>query len=480
MAILAIDQGTSGTKVLIVERDGTVLSKGYAPVELIHSAGGGVECVAEELWQSVVSAVNMAWSNWGARSKLLEAVALANQGESVLAWDPATTGALSPIIIWQDARSAGLCEARAEHSEHLRARTGLTLDPYFVAPKMAWLRANVTRGGVVTTSDAWLIARLTGAFATDVTTACRSLVFDLRRQCWDSELLAMWGLESEQLPSIVANDVVVGTVGHSELRFLRDVPLAGVIVDQPAALFAQTCLDPGQAKCTYGTGAFLLANIGPLMRLSDHGLVTSIAWTVQGTTAHYFDGQVFTAGAAVQWLIDNGLLVSPDEIDALPRDARGVIACPGFAGYGAPRWQPRGTASVAGISLASTRKEIARAVVDGVAAQVAELIEAMSADSLPLQRLRVDGGLTQSATLMQAQSDLAQLPIDVYPHPDATAIGAAAMARLALEPGLRLADAIPSWKAHRTFEPQWSAARAQDYLGKWREVAAHTLIATDG
>lgn len=449
-------------------------------MELIHSAGGGVECVAEELWQSVVSAVNMAWSNWGARSKLLEAVALANQGESVLAWDPATTGALSPIIIWQDARSAGLCEARAEHSEHLRARTGLTLDPYFVAPKMAWLRANVTRGGVVTTSDAWLIARLTGAFATDVTTACRSLVFDLRRQCWDSELLAMWGLESEQLPSIVANDVVVGTVGHSELRFLRDVPLAGVIVDQPAALFAQTCLDPGQAKCTYGTGAFLLANIGPLMRLSDHGLVTSIAWTVQGTTAHYFDGQVFTAGAAVQWLIDNGLLVSPDEIDALPRDARGVIACPGFAGYGAPRWQPRGTASVAGISLASTRKEIARAVVDGVAAQVAELIEAMSADSLPLQRLRVDGGLTQSATLMQAQSDLAQLPIDVYPHPDATAIGAAAMARLALEPGSRLADAIPSWKAHRTFEPQWSAARAQDYLGKWREVAAHTLIATDG
>lgn len=449
-------------------------------MELIHSAGGGVECVAEELWQSVVSAVNMAWSNWGARSKLLEAVALANQGESVLAWDPATTGALSPIIIWQDARSAGLCEARAEHSEHLRARTGLTLDPYFVAPKMAWLRANVTRGGVVTTSDAWLIARLTGAFATDVTTACRSLVFDLRRQCWDSELLAMWGLESEQLPSIVANDVVVGTVGHSELRFLRDVPLAGVIVDQPAALFAQTCLDPGQAKCTYGTGAFLLANIGPLMRLSDHGLVTSIAWTVQGTTAHYFDGQVFTAGAAVQWLIDNGLLVSPDEIDALPRDARGVIACPGFAGYGAPRWQPRGTASVAGISLASTRKEIARAVVDGVAAQVAELIEAMSADSLPLQRLRVDGGLTQSATLMQAQSDLAQLPIDVYPHPDATAIGAAAMARLALEPGSRLADAIPSWKAHRTFEPQWSAARAQDYLGKWREVAAHTLIASDG
>jgi glycerol kinase len=480
MAILAIDQGTSGTKVLIVGSDGHVLARGFALVELVRLAGGGVECVAEQLWQSVVDAANMAFSNWPSKGEIIQAVALANQGESILAWDVDSTEALSPVIIWQDARSASLCEDRKEKLDMVRARTGLTLDPYFVAPKMAWLRANVTRGGVVTTSDAWLIARLTGAFATDVTTACRSLAFDLQRQCWDSELLAMWGLESEQLPSIVANDVVVGTVGHSELRFLRDVPLAGVIVDQPAALFAQTCLDPGQAKCTYGTGAFLLANIGPMMRLSNHGLVTSIAWTVQGTTAHYFDGQVFTAGSAVQWLIDNGLLVSADEIDALPRDTRGVIACPGFAGYGAPRWQPRGTASISGLSLLSTREEMARAVVDGVAAQVAELIEAMGSDSLPLQRLRVDGGLTQSATLMQAQSDLAQLPIDVYPHPDATAIGAAAMARLALEPGLRATDAIPSWKAHRTFEPQWSAARAQDYLGKWREVAAHSLIATDG
>ena len=309
MAILAIDQGTSGTKVLIVASDGRVLARGFALVELVHLAGGGVECVAEQLWQSVVDAANMAFSNWSSKGEIIEAVALANQGESVLAWDVGSTEALSPVIIWQDARSASLCEDRNEKLAMVRARTGLTLDPYFVAPKMAWLRANVTRGGVVTTSDAWLIARLTGAFATDVTTACRSLLFDLQRQCWDSELLAMWGLESEQLPSIVANDVVVGTVGHSELRFLRDVPLAGVIVDQPAALFAQTCLDPGQAKCTYGTGAFLLANIGPMMRLSNHGLVTSIAWTVQGTTAHYFDGQVFTAGSAVQGLIDNGLLV---------------------------------------------------------------------------------------------------------------------------------------------------------------------------
>lgn len=480
MAILAIDQGTSGTKVLIVASDGRVLAKGFALVELVHLAGGGVECVAEQLWQSVVDAANMAYSNWSSRGEMIEAVALANQGESVLAWDPDSTESLSPMIIWQDSRSARLCEDRVEHLDIVRARTGLTLDPYFVAPKMAWLRANVTRAGVVTTSDAWLIARLTSAFVTDVSTACRSLVFDIQRQCWDSELLAIWGLGSERLPAIVANDVVVGTVAHPDLKFLRDVPLAGVIVDQPAALFAQTCLAPGQAKCTYGTGAFLLANIGPLMRLSNHGLVTSIAWAVQGTTAHYFDGQVFTAGSAVKWLIDNGLLLSPDEIDALPRDTRGVMASPGFAGYGAPRWQPRGTASIAGLSLASTRQEMARAVVTGVAAQVAELIEAMGADSQPLQRLRVDGGLTQSATLMQAQSDLAQIPIDVYPHPDATAIGAAAMARLALEPGLRPTDAIPGWKALRTYEPQWSAVRAQDYLGKWREMAAHTLIATDG
>ena len=480
MAILSIDQGTSGTKALIVSAEGAVLAKGFAPVELTYLAGGGVECDAELLWQSVITAAAMAHGNWDGGKQGIEAVALANQGESVLAWDPDSMRALSPMIIWQDSRSASLCDARLEYADLVRMRTGLTLDPYFVAPKMAWLRENVTRAGVVTTSDAWMIARLAGAFVTDVATASRSLVFDIHRQCWDSELLDIWGLGAERLPTVVANAGIVGSIACADLKFLRDVPLAGLIVDQPAALFAQSCLVPGQTKCTYGTGAFLLANIGAAPRMSTHGLVTSIAWNMRGESAYYYDGQVFTAGSAVQWLVECGLLAGVHEIDALPRDARGIVASPGFAGYGAPRWQPRGTASIAGLSLASTRQELARAVVDGVAAQVAELIGAMGADAVPVQRLRVDGGLTHCRTLMQAQADLAQVPIDVYPHPDATAIGAAALARLALHPALRPADAIPVWRAQQTYEPEWSSDRAQEFLHRWRMVAKHTLNAPDG
>jgi glycerol kinase len=300
------------------------------------------------------------------------------------------------------------------------------------------------------------------------------LLFDLHTRTWSTELADIWGLNTAELPELIDNDVVVGEICHPDLEELRGVVLAGAMVDQPAALLAENCFAPGQAKCTYGTGAFLLTNIGSTPKISAHGLATSLAWNIRGDSAYYLDGQVFTAATAVQWLVDNDLLASPEAIDSLP-DARGVMAAPGFAGYGAPLWKPHATASIAGLTLSHGKDEIARAMVDGIAAQVADLLGAIAADGVAVKELRVDGGLTQSHTLMQMQADLAQVNIEVYPHPDATAMGVANLAAMATNSALNLGDFASSWKPVERYSPKWSADRAQSYLTQWRALPANAL-----
>ena len=470
MAIVAIDQGTSGTKALVIGESGEVLSRGYAHLDLQHGAPGVSECAAEDLWQSIVKAVQQALA--GCTEKIT-AVGLANQGESILAWDKNNGAALSQVIIWQDSRSASLCDERRAHSDLILAKSGLALDPYFVAPKMVWLRDRVPTG-VITTTDTWIIARLTGKFVTDVSTASRTLLFDLHTRSWSTELADIWGLDIADLPELINNDVVIGEICHPDLEELRGVVLAGAMVDQPAALLAENCFAPGQAKCTYGTGAFLLTNIGAAPKISAHGLATSLAWNIRGESAYYLDGQVFTAATAVQWLVDNDLLASAEAIDSLP-DARGVMAAPGFAGYGAPLWKPHATASIAGLTLSHGKGEIARAMVDGIAAQVADLLGAIAADGVAVKELRVDGGLTQSHTLMQMQADLAQVNIEVYPHPDATAMGVANLAAMATNSALNLGDFASTWRPSERYSPTWSADRAQSYLTKWRTLPANAM-----
>ena len=470
MAIVAIDQGTSGTKALVIGDSGEVLSRGYAHLDLQHGAPGVSECAAEDLWQSIVKAVQQALV--GCTEKIT-AVGLANQGESILAWDKNNGAALSQVIIWQDSRSASLCDERRAHSDLILAKSGLALDPYFVAPKMVWLRERVPTG-VITTTDTWIIARLTGKFVTDVSTASRTLLFDLHTRSWSTELADIWGLDIADLPELINNDVVIGEICHPDLEELRGVLLAGAMVDQPAALLAENCFAPGQAKGTYGTGAFLLTNIGATPKISAHGLATSLAWNIRGESAYYLDGQVFTAATAVQWLVDNDLLASAEAIDSLP-DARGVMAAPGFAGYGAPLWKPHATASIAGLTLSHGKGEIARAMVDGIAAQVADLLGAIAADGVAVKELRVDGGLTQSHTLMQMQADLAQVNIEVYPHPDATAMGVANLAAMATNSALNLGDFASAWRPSERYSPTWSADRAQSYLTKWRTLPANAM-----
>jgi len=471
--LLAIDQGTSGTKAVVVSYDdGAARVRSVAEVTLRpeYLPGGGVEQDPEELFDSVVTAGRRALAEAGVE---VAAVALANQGETVLAWDRATGRPLTPAVVWQDRRAESVCAPLAASAELVAGRTGLVLDPYFSAPKMAWIRANLTRDGVVTTTDTWLVHRLCGAFVTDASTASRSLLVDLDTVTWDDELVELFGLGGEALPEIVASDQIVGSTDIFGPR----IPVAGLIVDQQAALLAESCLEPGSAKCTYGTGAFLLAQLGHTAARSAAGLTTSVAWRLRGSTDYCIDGQVYTAASAVRWAVDLGLVPSADKLDLVAAaDSAGVLCVPALAGLAAPWWDSQATASFTGMTLSSGRAELVRALLEGIAAQVAALADSVIADiGRPLTRLRVDGGLTRSAVLMQAQADLARVPVDVYPSLHATALGAAACAQLALRPDLGVADAVGGWTPQRTYEPQWSDDRAADYLRRWRAAAQNAL-----
>lgn len=464
--VLAIDQGTSGTKAVVVDGSGEILALSEVAVRPAYLSGGGVEQDPEALLDSVLGAGRTAVSE----AKVdVDIVTLANQGETVLAWDPDTGDALSPMIVWQDRRAESVCAELRDHADDIARRTGLVLDPYFSAPKQAWIRRNLTRGGVVTTSDSWLLHRLTGEFVTDASTASRSLAVDLDSAAWDPELLDLFGLADERLPRILASDEIAGTT----TAFGGTAAVGGLIVDQQAALVAQHCLQPGEAKCTFGTGAFLLANTGADAVRSTAGLSSSVAWQQGGQTAYCLDGQVYTAASAVRWLEKLTFIDTAADLDRVAADdSDGVLCVPALAGLAAPWWRPDATATFTGMTLSTGSEHLVRAVLEGIAAQVAELAHAMSADlGSPLQRLRVDGGLTRSRVLMQAVADLMRVPVDVYPSQHATPLGAAALARCAADPALTLDEAIVPWSPSQTYEPQWSDERAAEFSARWRAVA---------
>ncbi|AZK98041.1 MULTISPECIES: FGGY family carbohydrate kinase [Streptomyces] len=468
--VLAVDQGTSGTKAVVVDHDGTGLALAEAELRPRYGDGGVVEQDPAALLASVLDTGRRAVA---AAGRPVDVVALANQGETVLAWDPGTGAALTPAVVWQDRRAESECARLADHAELIAARTGLVLDPYFSAPKMAWLRRNLTTEGVVTTVDSWLLHHLTGAFVTDAATASRSLLLDLDRADWDPELAALFGLADEPLPRIAACDEIVGTTR----AFGREIPVAGIVVDQQAALLAEGCLEAGEAKCTYGTGAFLLANTGTEAVRSTSGLTTSVAWRARGRTPYCVDGQVYTAASAIRWLHDLGFIRSASELDTMAApESDGTLCVPALAGLAAPWWRSDATATFTGMTLSTRPEHLVLAVVQGVAAQVATVSDLVAADlGSPLTRLRADGGLTRSRTLMQAQADLARLPVEVYPSPHATPLGAAALARLALDPGLSLRDAVGDWKPSAVYEPEWSEDRAADFRATWTAVAETSL-----
>ncbi|MEV6055451.1 FGGY family carbohydrate kinase [Streptomyces sp. NPDC052107] len=470
--VLAVDQGTSGTKALVVCPERGVLGSGFAEVRPRYLPGGLVEVDPAGLCDSVVDAGRQALAEAG---EGVVALGLANQGETVLAWDPADGRPLTDALVWQDRRAETVCTELAEHAEELRQLTGLPLDPYFAAPKMAWIRRHLTREGVVTTSDAWLVHRLTGAFTTDAATAGRTQLLDLDRAQWSPRALEMYGLADERLPQPADNAQPIGTT----TAFGREIPLTGLIVDQQAALLAQRVTAPGAAKCTYGTGAFLLAHCGDRPRRGTSGLVSCVAWRLAGTTAYCLDGQVYTAASAVRWLCDLGVLSSAADLDpvggAVP-DSGGVTFVPALAGLAAPWWRGDLRGSLTGLGLDTGPGHLVRALCEGIAAQVAELADAAAADlGAPLDTLRVDGGLTRSALLMQTQADLLQRPVEVSALPDATALGAAALARLGADRTLGVEQALPAWKPAAVYEPRITADQAAERRAGFR-AAVEALL----
>ncbi len=458
--VLAIDQGTSGTKAVVVDADDAIRGVGEQTVRPDYLAGGLVEQDAEALLQSVLTAGRAAIDQ---ADVTVDIVTLANQGETVLVWDPDTGAPLSDMLVWQDRRAKEQCLELQEHSDRIAQKTGLVLDPYFSAPKQSWLRRHVTKHGVVTTSDTWLLHQLTGEFVTDVATASRSLVTDLDTATWDQELLDLFGLGEERLPTILASDEIAG----GTTAFGRPMQVGGLVVDQQAALLAESCLQVGEAKCTFGTGAFLLANTGTSALRSSAGLAASVAWRVGGRTTYCLDGQVYTAASAVRWLQQLGFITEPADLDRIAAvDSAGVYSVPALAGLAAPWWQPNARASFTGMTLSTGPEHLVLAVLQGIAAQVGELVRLVSNDlGSPVRRLRVDGGLTRSRRLLQVLADQLQIEIDVYPSPHATPLGAAALARCAS--GQSLEDAIVPWTPSETFMPHWNWARAEEFRQHW-------------
>ncbi len=472
MAILAIDQGTSATKAIVIDGD-RVLATAESPIDVVATANGGVELDPTALWNSVVGAGCRALIEAG--SPRLDAIGLANQGETVLAWDRSSGAAIGPAIVWQDRRSADICIDLAGHAARLAEITGLELDPYFVAPKIVWLREQVGTGPTITTTDAWLLHKMCGAFVTDVATAGRSLLADLDTGRWSDEACQIFDVDRAELPRIVGN---AEALGDCSVFGGQRAPVTGVCVDQQAALFAESCHAAGEAKCTYGTGAFLLASTGHVPTRSQNGLVGCPAWQLDGALTWCLDGQVYTAGAAVGWLIDMGIMSEPADLDRLGStvaDAGGVTFVPALAGLAAPYWKPQAKAAFTGLSLSTERANLVRAAIDGIATQVALLAQAAGRDlGSPLTMLRVDGGLTRSQLLLQTQADLLQAPVEVYPSPHATALGVAAFA--AVGAGLRDAARVDrDWRPETVVEPSIGADEAASRLHHWQAVADATM-----
>ena len=460
MNVLAIDQGTSATKALLVGPGNEVLGTGEVPVRTRAVAADGVEADPEELFASVLAAGRQALARAGAPA---HAVALANQGETVLAWDRETGTPLTAAIVWQDRRSASVCNRLRGWADELAAITGLPLDPYFAAPKMTWLREQLTADGVITTTDSWLLHRLGAGYLTDAATASRTMLLDLDTAGWSEVACAAFGIDPEQLPEVAD---CAGVAGYTTLFGNGDLPVAGIAVDQQAALLAEGCLAAGDAKCTYGTGAFLLVTTGAKAVRSRSGLSASVAWRLPGTVTYCLDGQVYTAGSALRWLTSIGVLGAPDQLDGTGgtvADSGGVTFVPALAGLGAPHWAPEARGAFTGLRLGTERGHLARAVAEGIAASVAVLVRAATDDlGAPLTALRVDGGLTRSRLLMQAQADLLQVPVLVYRSPDATALGVAALARLGTGAASSLAEAVPPAELEATFLPAISPDQAAE------------------
>ncbi len=487
--LLAIDQGTTSTRAQVYDVTGAVVGTASREFTQHFPRPGWVEHDAEEIWTTVRETVPAALQQAGIAPNQLAGIGVTNQRETIVLWDRATGRPVARAIVWQDRRTADFCRAHQADEPMLRQKTGLILDPYFSATKLAWLlqqdtsrRSQADSGQLAAgTVDSFLLARLTGlrVHATDRTNASRTLLLNLHTGQWDEELLRYFAIPAALLPEVKPSAASFG-VTHG-LDFLPDgLPITGVAGDQQAALFGQCAFAPGEAKCTYGTGAFFLQHLGSDARLSQHRLLTSIAAGREGPLEYVLEGSVFIAGAAVQWLRDGlRLLASAGAVEGLAEGAdpeQPVIFVPGFVGLGAPHWVPEARGVLFGLTRGTTPAELGKATLEGVAFQVADLVEAAGQDAgQSLSGLRVDGGMARNAWFLQRQADILGLPVLQASHAEATARGAALLAGLHLGvwPDLAALRALPM--GVKEFAPTWSSAERAARLKTWKRAVAAVI-----
>jgi glycerol kinase len=486
--ILALDQGTTSSRALLFNSRGAMAGMAQREFRQIYPQPGWVEHDPEEIWRSQLTCARRVLRAAGAAPRDVAAIGIANQRETTLIWDRTTGQPVHNAIVWQDRRTADLCQRLRRHGAEklVRGRTGLVLDPYFSATKIAWildavpgLRRHAARGELAFgTVDTWLAWKLSGGklHVTDVSNASRTLLYNIHARDWDDELLALFNIPRSMLPEVRASASRFGTC-RSELLG-AEILLGGMAGDQQASLFGQACTRPGMAKNTYGTGCFMLLNTGRRALTSKRGLLTTCAADPGGSAAnrHYaLEGSVFSAGAVVQWLRDGlGLIRRYADIEPLAasvEDTGGVFLVPAFTGLGAPHWDPYARGVIVGLTRGSGRAHIARAALECIALQCADLMAAMQADSgTRLAELRVDGGSTASALLMQMQADLLGVPVVVPKVTETTALGAAFLAGLSSGLWDDMEGLSRRWRAARRYAPRLDPERAAERIERWHEA----------
>ncbi len=526
--ILALDQGTTSSRAILYDDHARPMNIAQKPTTLMTPKAGFVEQDARQIWQSQLSCAHDVINQAGLLATDVSAIAITNQRESIVIWDKSTGKPLAPAIIWQDRRTATLCQALIENppltqsktalsAKDIQSKTGLRLDPYFSATKIAWLLQNhpdiKSRLGsnqlAVGTIDSWLIFNLTGGnHVIDITNASRTLLFDIHKLAWSDELCAYFDIPKAILPKVLPSDALFGKTKAG--LFAKPIPIQAVLGDQQAALFGQNCFQSGMAKNTYGTGCFMLMNIGDVPKVSEHELLTTVAWQrkmpVTKSEGHALgvlvesgkrlltpnqnqssrqvsfalEGSVFMAGAIVQWLRDNlGIIKNSGDIEALAQQvnsSENVVLLPAFTGLGAPFWRSDVSAALTGMTRGTTKAHIARAALEAIAYQTYDVLIAMQKDSpKPLTELRVDGGAANNDLLMQFQADLLGVPVLRPKDTEITAKGAALLAGMKTK---LYDDAIlqSSWQVERIFEPKMSDDQRNHCLNKWQSALSRALM----
>ena len=484
-AILALDQGTTSSRAIVFHHDGSIGAVAQQEFTQIYPQAGWVEHDAREIWQTQLDVARAALSKAGLKAADIAAIGITNQRETTVLWDRKTGEPIGNAIVWQDRRTATFCDElkAAGHAELIQGHTGLVIDAYFSGSKLRWMldhipgaRERAEREELAFgTVDSWLVWKLTGGacHVTDASNASRTMLFNLRTGAWDDELLRVLGVPRAVLPEVRSSSEVYAETAPG--LFDAPIRIAGIAGDQQAALFGQNCFSRGLAKNTYGTGCFMLMNIGTEPQISRHKLLTTVAWKIDGQTEFALEGSVFIGGAVVQWLRDGlGIIQSSADVERLAAtvpDCGGVYLVPAFAGLGAPHWDQYARGMIMGLTRGTTSAHIARAALEGIAFQVADVLEVMKQDSgVAMNELRVDGGACANDLLMQFQADILQVPVVRPKVIETTALGTAYLAGLAVGFWKNRDDVRHAWQVERVFEPQQSAEYAAHRRARWKEA----------